>query len=149
MDVDFWQGKRGPGVKDSVAEHDDRNILQVIERAFVEHAHKPAFTALGETLSFAELDSASAAFAAYLQQHTSLKTGDRIALQMPSVLPYLVALYGSLRAGLVIVNTNPLYTAREMQHQFSDSGARALVYMNLFGDKVEKVLPESKLEYLI
>ncbi|BFM14828.1 long-chain-fatty-acid--CoA ligase FadD2 [Maricurvus nonylphenolicus] len=149
MDVDFWQGKRAPGVLDNVADYDDRSVLDVIERAFTTHGNKPAFSALGETLSFQQLDQASATFAAYVQQHTTLEPGDRIALQMPSVLPYLVALYGSLRAGLVIVNTNPLYTAREMQHQFSDSGARALVYMNMFGDKVEKVLPETHLEYLI
>ncbi len=148
MDVDFWQGKRGPGVKDTVAAYDDQNVLEIIERAFKKHAQKPAFTALGETISFQQLDQASAAFAEYLQQHTNLNVGDRIALQMPSVLPYLVALYGSLRAGLVIVNTNPLYTAREMQHQFIDSGARALVYMNMFGDKVEKVLPQTQLQYL-
>jgi long-chain acyl-CoA synthetase len=149
MEVDFWQGKRGPGVKDTITAYDDQNVLDVVERAFKTHAHKPAYSALGETISYQQLDQASAAFAAYLQQHTGLESGDRIALQMPSVLPYLVALYGSLRAGLVIVNTNPLYTAREMQHQFSDSGARALVYMNMFGDKVQKVLPETKLECLI
>lgn len=149
MDVDFWQGKRGPGVLDSVADYDDQSVLDIIERAFTAHGNKPAFSALGETLSFQQLDQASATFAAYVQQHTTLAPGDRIALQMPSVLPYLVALYGSLRAGLVIVNTNPLYTAREMQHQFSDSGARALVYMNMFGDNVEKVLPDTNLEYLI
>jgi long-chain acyl-CoA synthetase len=95
---------------------------------------------MGVTLTYAELERHSAAFAGYLQQHTDLVPGDRIAVQMPNVLHYPIAVFGALRAGLIVVNTNPLYTA-EMRHQFKDSGARALVYLNMFGKRVQEVCP--------
>ncbi len=101
------------------------------------------------TLTYAELERYSAAFAGYLQAHTDLAPGDRIAVQMPNILQYPIAVFGALRAGLIVVNTNPLYTAREMRHQFKDSGARALVYLNMFGQKVQEVLPDTDLQYLI
>ncbi|MCB2572757.1 AMP-binding protein, partial [Listeria monocytogenes] len=88
-------------------------------------------------------------FAAYLQKQTDLQPGDRLAVQMPNVLQYPIAVFGALRAGLVVVNTNPLYTAREMRHQFKDAGVRALVYLNVFGKLVEEVLPDRRIEYLI
>ncbi len=84
-----------------------------------------------------------------MQQHTDLKPGDRIAVQMPNVLQYSIAVFGAMRAGLIVVNTNPLYTEREMRHQFKDSGARALVYLNMFGKRVQEVLPDTGIEYLI
>ncbi|MGV8286202.1 AMP-binding protein, partial [Pseudomonas aeruginosa] len=83
------------------------------------------------------------------QKQTDLQPGDRIAVQMPNVLQYPIAVFGALRAGLVVVNTNPLYTAREMRHQFKDAGVRALVYLNVFGKLVEEVLPDTRIEYLI
>ncbi|MGH8412533.1 MAG: long-chain-fatty-acid--CoA ligase, partial [Pseudomonas sp.] len=101
------------------------------------------------TLTYAELDRRSAAFAGYLQWHTDLKPGDRIAVQMPNVLHYPIAVFGALRAGLIVVNTNPLYTPREMRHQFKDAGIRALVYLNLFGSRVEEVSKDTEIEYLI
>jgi len=149
MEAEFWDGKRGPGVNDVIHPDNYKNVVEIIEQAFSEHAHRPAFTALGETLTFEQIDRLSADFAAYLQNETDLQPGERIAIQMPSVLQYLVVLYGSLRAGLIIVNTNPLYTAREMKHQFNDSGARALVYVDMYGSLVEEVLPETDIKYLI
>ena len=77
-----------------------------------------------------------------------LQPGDRIAIQMPNVLQFPIAVFGAIRAGLVVVNTNPLYTAREMRHQFKDSGARALIYMNMFGHLVQEVLPDTEIKYL-
>lgn len=148
MQAEFWNGKRGPGINDKPNTDNHQNIVDVIDTAFKQHAGNNAFTALGKTMTFGELDLASKNFAAYLQHNTDLKVGDRIAIQMPSVLQYLVVLYGALRAGLVIVNTNPLYTAREMRHQFKDSGARALVYMDMYGDLVEEVLADTDIEYL-
>jgi len=149
MDAEFWNGKRAKGVLDELHPEGYENIVEIVEQAFKEHAHKYAFTALGKTITYAELDEKSRQFACYLQQHTDLQVGDRIAVQMPSVLQYVVVLYGALRAGLVIVNTNPLYTAREMKHQFRDAGVKALVYMNLYGHLVEEVLPETQIQYLI
>ena len=149
MQPEFWNDKRPAGVTSELDLHTYRSVLEVFESACKKFADKPAFSNMGVTLTYADLERHSAAFACYLQQHTDLMPGDRIAVQLPNVLQYPIAVFGALRAGLVVVNTNPLYTAREMRHQFCDSGARALVYLNLFGDKVEQVLPDTKLDYLI
>lgn len=149
MHPDFWNDKRPPGVPHTLAVGEFTSIVDVFDRSCTTFAQRPAFSNMGVTLSYAELDRHCAAFASWLQQHTDLVPGDRIAVQLPNVLQYPIAVFGALRAGLVVVNTNPLYTVREMRHQFSDSGARALVYLNLFGDKVEQVLQDTKLEYLI
>jgi len=126
-----------------------RTLLDVVDNACQRFAQRPAFTALGHSISFAELDRQSRAFAAYLQQHTDLQPGDRIAIQLPNLIQYPVALFGALRAGLIVVNTNPLYTPQEMLHQFSDSGARALVVLANFASKVEKIAPQFAFDYLI
>ena len=109
----------------------------------------PAFTSIGHTLSYRDIDNYSAAFASYLQNHTTLKAGDRIAIQMPNILQFPIAMYGALRAGMVVVNTNPLYTEREMLHQFNDSGAKALVCMDVFARSVQNVLKDTGLKHVI
>ena len=96
---------------------------------------------MGATLSFAALEALSGHFAAFLRKDLGLAKGDRIALQMPNVLQYPVALFGALRAGLVVVNTNPLYTPREMEHQFRDSGVKAIVILANFAHNLQQVLP--------
>ncbi len=149
MQPEFWNDKRPAGVPDSLDFGAYRSVVEVFERSCKKFADRPAFSNLGVTLSYAELDRLSAAFAAYLQKQTDLQPGDRIAVQMPNVLQYPIAVFGALRAGLVVVNTNPLYTAREMRHQFKDAGVRALVYLNVFGKLVEEVLPDTRIEYLI
>ncbi|PJE80412.1 Long-chain-fatty-acid--CoA ligase [invertebrate metagenome] len=149
MDVSFWYGKRPAGVMDTVDSDQYPNALCVIETFLKQHADKSAFTSIGQTLSFSDIDYASRCFASYLQNYTDLKPGDRIAIQMPNLLQYPIAVYGALRAGLVVVNTNPLYTAREMEHQFKDSGAKALVFLDVFGHLVEKVIASTDIEYLI
>ncbi|AGI25511.1 long-chain-fatty-acid--CoA ligase FadD2 [Pseudomonas sp. MT3] len=149
MQPDFWNDKRPAGVPSDIDLTAYKSVVEVFERSCKKFADRPAFSNLGVTLTYAELDRLSAAFGAYLQKHTDLKPGDRIAVQMPNILQYPIAVFGALRAGLVVVNTNPLYTAREMRHQFKDSGARALVYVNLFGKLVQEVLPDTGLEYLI
>ncbi|MDR6713111.1 long-chain acyl-CoA synthetase [Pseudomonas hunanensis] len=149
MQADFWNDKRPAGVPSSIDINAYRSVVEVFERSCKRFADRPAFSNLGITLSYAELERHSAAFAAWLQQHTDLVPGDRIAVQMPNVLQYPIAVFGAMRAGLIVVNTNPLYTEREMRHQFKDSGARALVYLNLFGKRVQEVLPDTGIEYLI
>ncbi|WP_375737978.1 long-chain-fatty-acid--CoA ligase FadD2 [Pseudomonas boanensis] len=149
MQPDFWSDKRPAGVPNTVDLTAYKSVIEVFERSCKKFADRPAFSNLGVTLTYAELDRHSAAFAAYLQKHTDLNPGDRIAVQMPNVLQYPIAVFGALRAGLIVVNTNPLYTAREMRHQFKDAGVRALVYINLFGKLVEEVLPDTEIEYLI
>ncbi|WP_440973198.1 long-chain-fatty-acid--CoA ligase FadD2 [Pseudomonas koreensis] len=149
MQPDFWNDKRPAGVPLNIDMGEFKSVIEVFERSCKKFADRPAFSNMGVTLTYAELERYSAAFAGYLQAHTDLVPGDRIAVQMPNVLQYPIAVFGALRAGLIVVNTNPLYTAREMRHQFKDSGARALVYLNMFGQKVQEVLPDTDLQYLI
>ncbi|MCQ4230647.1 long-chain-fatty-acid--CoA ligase FadD2 [Pseudomonas stutzeri] len=149
MQPEFWNDKRPAGVPNDIDLATYRSVVEVFERACKAHADRPAFSNMGVTLSYSDLEHYSAAFAAWLQHHTDLQPGDRIAIQMPNLLQYPVAVFGALRAGLIVVNTNPLYTAREMRHQFQDSGARALVYLNTFGNHVQEVLADTAIEHLI
>ncbi|MCL4148304.1 UNVERIFIED_CONTAM: hypothetical protein GTU68_035810 [Idotea baltica] len=119
-----------------------------MEDGFSKFSHLAAYSNLGKELTYAEIDQYSKNFAAYLQS-IGLVKGDRIAIQMPNCLQYPIVLFGALRAGLVVVNTNPLYTPREMKHQFNDSGAKAIVIVANFAFNLEKVLPESKIEHVI
>ena len=149
MHPDFWNDKRPAGVPLDIDMTAFTSVVDVFERSCKKFADRPAFSNLGVTLTYAELDRLSAAFAGYLQQHTNLVPGDRIAVQMPNILQYPIAVFGALRAGLVVVNTNPLYTSREMRHQFKSAGIRALVYLNMFGKRVQEVLEDTEIEYLI
>ena len=149
MHPDFWNDKRPAGVPLDIDMTAFTSVVDVFERSCKKFADRPAFSNLGVTLTDAELDRHSAAFAGYLQQHTNLVPGDRIAVQMPNILQYPIAVFGALRAGLVVVNTNPLYTSREMRHQFKSAGIRALVYLNMFGKRVQEVLEDTEIEYLI
>jgi len=149
MKVEFWSDKRPPGVPSELVFDTYSSVVEVFERSCAQFADRPAFSNLGVTLDYAQLHRHASAFAAWLQQHTDLRPGDRIAVQMPNVLQFPIAVFGALMAGLVVVNTNPLYTVREMRHQFKDSGVRALVYLNLFGKKVEQVLVDTSIDYLI
>lgn len=149
MQPEFWNDKRPAGVPNDIDLSAYRSVVEVFERACKTHADRPAFSNMGVTLSYSDLERHSAAFAAWLQHYTDLQPGDRIAIQMPNVLQYPIAVFGALRAGLIVVNTNPLYTAREMRHQFQDSGARALVYLNTFGNHVQDVMADTSIEHLI
>ncbi|QTP54513.1 AMP-binding protein [Billgrantia sulfidoxydans] len=126
-----------------------RSLMDVFHAAVKRFADNPAFTCMGQTLTFAELDRLSADFAAWLQHETGLQPGDRIAIQLPNVLQFPVAVFGALRAGLAVVNTNPLYTEREMAHQFKDSGARAILILANMASKLEKVLDRTDIEHVL
>tara|TARA_R110000796_G_scaffold252388_1_gene386451 strand:- start:19042 stop:20727 length:1686 start_codon:yes stop_codon:yes gene_type:complete len=148
MEAAFWNDKRPAGVPNEIDLTQYSSIGDVFERSCKKFPDRPAFTNMDTTLTYGELERLSGNFASYLQTETDLQPGDRIAIQMPNVLQFPVAVFGAIRAGLIVVNTNPLYTAREMRHQFKDSGAKALIYMNLFGHLVEEVLPDTDLKYL-
>ncbi|MBR9884100.1 MAG: AMP-binding protein [Oceanospirillales bacterium] len=126
-----------------------RNIPEFFAASCQRYADKPAFTSFGRTLSYRELDHLSAAFACYLQRETDLKPGDRIAIQLPNLIQYPVVAFGALRAGLVIVNTNPLYTAAEMAHQFRDSGAKALVIHKSMAHKAQAILADTDIRHIV
>ncbi len=149
MTDNFWKDKYPVGVASEIDPDQYQNIQAVLKQSCERFADKPAFSNLGKTLTYRELYALSGDFAAYLQQHTDLQPGDRIAVQMPNVLQYPVVVFGALRAGLVVVNTNPLYTAREMEHQFNDSGARALVCLANMAHLAEQVLPKTGIEHVV
>ena len=128
--------------------HGTSTIIEVLERACERFAGKPAFTSLGRTLDYTELEQQSAAFASYLQQ-SGLQPGDRIAVQLPNLIQYPVVVFGALRAGLVVVNTNPLYTTHEMKHQFQDSGAKALVILANMASLAAEILAETEIKHVV
>lgn len=149
MTDNFWKDKYPVGVAAEINPDQYPNIQAVLKESCQRFADKPAFSNLGRTITYAELYELSDTFAVYLQQYTDLQPGDRIAVQMPNVLQYPVVVFGALRAGLVVVNTNPLYTAREMEHQFNDSGAKALVCLANMAYLAEQVLPKTGIETVI
>jgi long-chain acyl-CoA synthetase len=124
------------------------SILDIFDTAVKDYADRTAYMNFGRELSYPELDRLSRDFAAYLQSK-GLQKGDRIALMMPNILQYPVAIFGALRAGLVVVNTNPMYTARELRHQLQDSGARAIVVVENFAHVLEKVKADVPVELVI
>lgn len=131
----------------------DPNQYQSISDLFSETCKKfrdrDAFINMGSELTFEDLNYLSADFASFLQNEAGLGKGDRIALQMPNILSYPVALFGALRAGLIVVNTNPLYTAREMEHQFKDSGAKAIVIFETAAHNLEKIIDKTNIETVV
>ncbi|MBK5010973.1 long-chain fatty acid--CoA ligase [Pseudomonas sp. S60] len=145
----FWQDKYPAGITADIDPDEFPNIQAVLKQSCQRFADKPAFSNLGKTITYGEMYALSGAFAAWLQQHTDLKPGDRIAVQLPNVLQYPVAVFGAMRAGLIVVNTNPLYTAREMEHQFNDSGAKALVCLANMAHLAEKVVTKTQVRHVI
>ncbi len=126
-----------------------KTLTELLEKAFVTYRDLPAFTCLGKTLTYSDVDYLSGKFAAYLFHKTGLQVGDRIAIQLPNFLQYPIAAYGALRAGLAIVNTNPLYTPVEIERQFRDSGAKALVVTNFAKDIALPIARDLGLEKVI
>lgn len=148
--TDFpWTQHYNPGVKKTIDLGAYQNIMQIFDEACGKFRTLPSFSNMGVSFTFEELDRLTGQFASFLQNELGLKKGDRIALQMPNVLQFPVALFGSLRAGLVIVNTNPLYTPSEMQHQFKDSGAKAIVILSNFAANLEKIIKDTDIESVV
>ncbi|MEE3289272.1 MAG: AMP-binding protein [Pseudomonadota bacterium] len=125
------------------------SLNEVIEHMLDEHASLPAFSCFGRTLTYGEVDELSSCFANYLQAETNLEAGDRIAIQLPNLLQFPVVFYGAIKAGLVAVNTNPLYTAKEMEYQFKDSGVKAIVILESFCDKLEQIIDQTEIETVV
>lgn len=126
-----------------------QSLVDMFEQATARYADQPAFVNMGEVMTFRKLEERSRAFAAYLQQGLGLQKGDRVALMMPNLLQYPVALFGILRAGMVVVNVNPLYTPRELEHQLNDSGASAIVIVSNFAHTLEKVVDKTQVKHVI
>ena len=125
------------------------SIVALFEEAMADFADMPACSSVGHALSYAELDTLSANFASWLQNESGLDRGDRVAIQMPNLVQYLVACLGPLRAGMVVVNTNPLYTERELEHQLNDSGARILVLQANVAETAANVVAKTGIEKIV
>ncbi|GGY40753.1 long-chain-fatty-acid--CoA ligase [Bacterioplanes sanyensis] len=149
MNEQFFQERYPEGFPTAIDPDKYGSVVEIFDGFVKKFSDRPAFTCLGQTITYRELNEKSAAFAAYLQNETSLQPGDRIAVQLPNVLQYPIVVFGAMRAGMVVVNTNPLYTEREMEHQFNDSGAKALVVLANMASKAEKVLPNTGIKHVI
>jgi long-chain acyl-CoA synthetase len=125
------------------------SLNDVLGASCAKFADRPAFSSMGSAMSFRQLDEASRAFGAWLQKVAGLKRGDRVALMMPNLLQYPVAMFGVLRAGMVVVNVNPLYTPRELEHQLNDSGAAAIVVLENFARTLEQVLRSTRVRVVV
>jgi len=141
-----WLKNYPHGVPADINPNEYSSLTTLIESSCRRFAQQDAFSSLGRILSYAEFDSAARDFAAWLQQSAKLRRGDRIAIMLPNVLQYPIALFGALRAGLTIVNTNPLYTARELEHQLKDSGAKAILILENFAHTLAEVIEHSDLD---
>lgn len=125
------------------------SVVEIFLEATERFADNPSFQNFGTTISYTELEKQSRDFAAWCQHEAGLQKGDRIAIMMPNLLQYPIALFGALRAGLVVVNTNPLYTDRELEHQLTDSGAKAIVVVEAFAHTVADVIDKTQIETVI
>ncbi len=144
-----WLRQYPAGVPTDIDPSEYPSLRELFEEAVTTHGNKPAYANMGTTLSFAQLDELSRAFAAWLQKKSGLVAGDRVALMMPNVLQYPIALFGTLRAGMVVVNTNPLYTARELEHQLRDCGAKCIVIVENYAHVLQQVLPRTSLTHVL
>jgi long-chain acyl-CoA synthetase len=145
----YWLKNYPPGVPADVNPAEYSSLKQMFEEGVAKYADRPAYTNFGTTITFRQLDAMSRAFGAWLQQEARLEKGDRIALMMPNCLQYPVALFGAIRAGLTVVNTNPLYTVRELEHQLKDSGAKAIVVFEQAAHVLEECVEETDVKTVI
>lgn len=145
----IWLKSYPPGVPAEVNVREFASLNAIVEESFSKFPDSPAYVQMGRTISFAELDHQSRRFAAWLQNEPGLKKGDRLAIMLPNLLQYPIAMLGALRAGLVIVNTNPLYTPPELEHQLKDSGAEAIVVLENFAHVLQKVISRTKIRTVI
>ncbi len=144
----IWLQHYPAGVPHEIDHHRYESVVQLLEEAFSRYANRKAYVGFGKEISFGDLDRMSRALGAWLQSR-GLNKGDRVAIMMPNVLQYPVALAAVLRAGLVVVNTNPLYTPRELEHQLKDSGAKAIIILENFATTLEQVIERTQVKEVV
>src|ERR1700730_8518533 len=137
----IWLKSYPPGVPADIDPSRLRSLKELLERTCAAHADEVAYVQMGKAITYRQLDELSRSFAAWLQK-AGFKKGDRMAIMLPNTLQYPIAMFGALRAGLAVVNTNPLYTAPELEHQLKDSGAVAVVVLENFAATLEQALPD-------
>lgn len=144
-----WLKSYPPGMPEEVSTPPYGSVRELFEQAFEAYPENAAYTNMGTTLSYADLDRLSMQFACYLQKELGLTRGERVAIMLPNILQYPVAMCGIFRAGLVAVNVNPLYTARELEHQLKDSGARCIVILENFAHILEEVIVDTDIRGVV
>lgn len=144
-----WFKNYPEGIPTEINPDSYSSLVDLLEKSFAKYGDAVAYENMGKTLTFREVDHLSAKFADFLQNHAGLKKGDRVAVQMPNLLQWVVAVFGAIRAGLIVVNTNPLYTSREMKHQFTDTRAKAVVILANFAQNLEKILADTQIETVV
>ncbi len=149
MSDKIWLKRYPEGVPHEINPDKYQNIVAMLEESFKTYPNNPAYTNMGKSLTYKQINEQSKAFGAYLQKNIGLQPGDRIAIMMPNTLQYPIALFGAMRAGLVIVNTNPLYTPREMKHQFNDAEVKAVVIVENFAHNLEQIIGETGVRHVI
>ncbi len=144
-----WYDFYPKGVAHKINPEQYTSVVDILDKNLQRFSKNEAFVNMGKSLTYGDIDRMSNDFASYLINEAGLQKGDRIAIQMPNLLQFPIAMIGALRAGLIVVNTNPLYTPREMEHQFNDSGAVAIVILSNFASSLEKILPNTKIKTII
>jgi long-chain acyl-CoA synthetase len=144
-----WFSKYPAGTPHEIGQYEYSSLVELLEAASKKYADRVAYENLGGSLTFREVDALADQFAAYLQNELGLKKGDRIAIQMPNLLQFPVAVIGSLKAGLIVVNTNPLYTPREMEYQFKDAGISVLLIVANFAHHLPAILDKIPAKHII
>jgi len=145
----FWLKSYDPGVPATIDPDACPSLVAMIETCFEKYAPKSAFSNMGVTLTFGEIDELTKRFAGFLQKTCQLKAGDRMVIMLPNVLQYPIAMFGAMRSGIVVVNINPFYTPRELSHVLQDSGAKAIVVLENFAHVVEKSILGTMLRHII
>ncbi|RAP27162.1 long-chain-fatty-acid--CoA ligase [Candidatus Marinamargulisbacteria bacterium SCGC AG-333-B06] len=145
----IWLKSYPAGIPESINIDDFNSIIDLFEQSCAKFADKPAYNSMGVRLTYQELDRLSKNFASYLQNELNLTKGDRLAIMMPNVLQYPITLFGAMRAGVTIVNVNPLYTPRELEHQLNDSGAKAIVILENFAHVLDQCITKTPIEHVI
>ncbi|WP_283709246.1 long-chain-fatty-acid--CoA ligase FadD [Pseudoalteromonas prydzensis] len=145
----IWLKRYPEGMPETIDPEHYNSLLEVFEKSFTDYKDLPAFTNMGKTLSYAEIDSATKRVAAYIQNDLGLNKGDKVAVMMPNLLQTPVSILGILRAGCVVVNVNPLYTVRELEHQLNDSQTSAIFILANFADTLEKALPNTNIKHIV
>ncbi|MFC5741223.1 AMP-binding protein [Dyella tabacisoli] len=144
-----WLDHYPDGIPAQIDINEYASVVAVLEESFERFRDRPAFSNFGKQISYGQLEEMSRHFASYLTGELKLNKGDRIALMMPNVLQYPIALFGALRAGMIVVNTNPMYTARELKHQLEDAGAKAIVVLDNFAATLQQVVAETHIEHIV
>ncbi|WP_157669248.1 AMP-binding protein [Chitinibacter sp. GC72] len=144
-----WLANYQTGVPAEINLDEFASIPEVIEQSVKKYSDRAAFINMGKAITYQELDRLSLQFASYLQQHLKLPAGSRVAVMLPNLLQYPVAIFGILRAGYVVVNVNPLYTPRELQHQLKDSGATTIVILANFAHTLEQIIKQTDVEHIV